>query len=287
MKRFISIMLTLLCLIFALSGCRDHASDPSSETTEHKTNGVLRIATSPDFAPMVFVDPTQRGQDQFVGFDIELAKFIAEELNMELEIMPMDFNACQLAVYAGTVDMSISGFVWSESREAQYNLSDTYLAGNSTDKQVLLTLAKHAERYTTADDFEGAIVGAQNTSLQQLLVSEQLPKAELDLFTNLDVAIKMLQAGDFDCVAVSGGSADAVLAAYPELAKTNFCFDLDDRYMGNAILLQKGNDKLTQQVNEILKKASQYYDEWYLQAKSTAGIQVSYDEHGNVVGNAG
>lgn len=287
MKKFIAFMLTVLLLGALVSGCVKQPGTSSTEPSGKTTNGVLRISTSPDFAPMVFVDPTRRGQDQFVGFDMELAKFIAAELNMELEIMPMDFNACQLAVYAGTVDMSISGYVWSESREAQYNLSDTYLAGNSTDQQVLLTLAKHAERYTTADDFEGAVVGAQNTSLQQLLVAEQLPKAELDLFTNLDVAIKMLQAGDFDCVAVSGGSADALLAAYPELARTNFCFELDERYMGNVILLQKGNEELTVQVNEILKKASQYYDEWYLQAKSTAGIQVSYDEHGNVVGNAG
>lgn len=283
MKKSIALILALIMLLPLLTSCADPEPRDDTNPTGGETNGVLRISTSPDFAPLVFVDPTKRGQEQFVGFDIMLSKFIAQELNMELEIMPMDFNACQLAVYAGTVDMSISGYVWSESRAAQYNLSDNYLAGNSTDRQVLLTLSGHAGRYAVPEDFEGAIVGAQNTSLQQILVTEQLPLAEIDLFTNLDVAVKMLLAGDLDCLAVSGGNADALLASNPQLSRTDFSFALDERYMGNVILLQKGNDELTDKVNAILEKASVYYDDWYQQASSTAGIQVTYDEHGNVV----
>lgn len=283
MKKIVALMLALILLLPILTSCADPEPREDTEQTGNGTNGVLRISTSPDFAPMVFVDPTKRGQDQFVGFDIALAKFIAQELNMELEIMPMDFNACQLAVYAGTVDMSISGYVWSEARAEQYNISDNYLAGNSTDHQVLLTLSGHAQRYATAADFEGAVVGAQNTSLQQILVTEQLPLAEIDLFSNLDVAVKMLLAGDLDCLAVSGGNADALLAANPQLSRTSFSFELDERYMGNVILLQKGNDELTARVNAILENASQYYDIWYQEAKSTAGIQVTYDENGNVI----
>lgn len=283
MKKIVALLLALTLLLPLLTGCADPEPQTDPEQTGTGTRGVLRISTSPDFAPLVFVDPTKRGQDQFVGFDITLAKFIAQELNMELEIMPMDFNACQLAVYAGTVDMSISGYVWSESRAEQYNLSDNYLAGNSTDQQVLLTLSGKAGRFATAEDFEGAIVGAQNTSLQQILVTEQLPMAEIDLFTNLDVAVKMLLAGDLDCLAVSGGNADALLASNPQLSRTQFSFALDERYMGNVILLQKGNDELTAQVNAILEKASAYYDQWYQEAKSTAGIHVTYDEHGNVI----
>lgn len=287
MKKIVSLLLAMILLLSMLSACRP--SDPQGESGPKATgtNGVLRVSTSPDFAPMVFVDPGKRGQEQFVGFDITLAKFIAKELNMELEIMPMDFNACQLAVYAGTVDMSIAGYVWSESRAELYNLSDSYLAGNSTDHQVLLTLEENQERFAHPSDFEGAIVGAQNTSLQQILVTEQLPLAELDLFTNLDIAVQMLLAGDLDCLAVSVGNADALLATHPQLGLARFSFTLDQRYMGNVILLQKGNDELTAQVNAILEKASVYFEEWYQQARTTAGIQVIYDENGNVVGTLG
>lgn len=282
MKKCIALILALVLIIGVLSGC--NRPEPASHTeTVPEKNGVLRISTSPDFAPMVFVDPTKSGQDQFVGFDITLAKFIAEELNMELEIMPMDFNSCQMAVYAGTVDMSISGYAWSAEREEKYNISDNYHAGNSADRQVLITLEENAENYSTAEGLAGALVGAQNASLQQLLVSEQLPDAELDLFTDLDLAVLMLLNGDFDCIAVSEGNAEAIIATHENVARSGFLFELDERHMGNVILLNKDNDELTEQVNRILEKASEYYDQWYEEAKSTAGIQVTYDSEGNVV----
>lgn len=36
------------------------------------------MALSPDFSPMEFVDSSKTGQEQYVGFDVSLAKFIAE-----------------------------------------------------------------------------------------------------------------------------------------------------------------------------------------------------------------
>ena len=282
MKKVIALILALVTTACMLCGCDQSAQGSASESAPEE-RGVLRISTSPDFAPMVFVDPTKSGQEQFVGFDITLAKFIADELNMDLEIMPMDFNSCQLAVYAGTVDMSISGYAWSAEREEKYNISDHYFAGNSADSQVLITLAEKGSDYATAEDLSGALVGAQSASLQQLLVSEQLPDAELDLFTDLDLAVLMLLNGDFDCIAVSEGNAEAIIAANENVVRTGFTFELDQQHMGNVILLQKGNDELTAQVNQILEKASEYYDQWYEEAKATAGIQVTYDGEGNVV----
>ena len=282
MKKIIALILTLAMAGCLFCGCDRPEPALHSESTPER-NGVLRISTSPDFAPMVFVDPTKSGQDQFVGFDITLAKFIAEELNMELEIMPMDFNSCQLAVYAGTVDMSISGYAWSAEREEKYNISDNYYAGNSADSQVLITLEENLERYSTAEGLAGALVGAQNASLQQLLVSEQLPDSELDLFTDLDLAVLMLLNGDFDCLAVSEGNAEAIIATHEHVVRSGFLFELDQRHMGNVILLNKDNDELTERINQILEKAAPYYDQWYAEAKSTAGIQVTYDADGNVV----
>ena len=124
---------------------------------------------------------------------------------------------------------------------------------------------------------------ADEQGLQQLLVSEQLPDADLHLFTDLDLAVLMLLNGDFDCIAVSEGNAEAIIATHDNVARSGFIFELDERHMGNVILLNKDNDELTEQVNQILQKASEYYDQWYEEAKSTAGIQVTYDSEGNVV----
>ena len=293
MKKIIAMPLALVLALGVLARCGSETAETtapaasgenaSAESTAPQTNGTLRVATSPDFAPMEFVDPTKSGQDQFVGFDITLAKFIASELNMELEIMPMDFNASQMAVYAGTVDLAISGFSWTTEREANYNISDYYHAGDNEDEQILITLAENGDKFSTLESLAGAKVGAQNASLQQDLVEEQLPDCELVLFTDLGTAVLQLQNGDFDCIAVAAGNGEAIIANNPSIAKSGFYFEVDEKYTGNVILLQKGNDELTDKVNEILAKASEHYDEWYEEAKSIAGIEVVYDEEGNAV----
>ena len=125
-------------------------------------------------------------------------KVVLNELNLELVIMPMSFDACQTAVYTGTVDMSISGYSWSETREQNYNLSSYYYAGENENEQVLITLASNGDKFATAEALAGAKVGAQNASLQQSLTVEQLPDNELILFTDLGTAVLQLKNGDFE-----------------------------------------------------------------------------------------
>ena len=48
----------------------------------------LTVAMSPDFPPMEFVDTAKKGQDQYVGFDVILANYLAKELGMNVEIKP-------------------------------------------------------------------------------------------------------------------------------------------------------------------------------------------------------
>lgn len=299
MKKIIALTLALVLALGMFAGCGSNSGETTAPNTNNTnapettgagtpettapavSGGVLKVATSPDFAPMEFIDPTKSGQEQFVGFDITLAKFIADQLNMELEIMPMDFNACQMAVYAGTVDLAISGFSWTEERAENYNISDYYHAGDNEDEQILITLAANADKYATVEGLKGAKVAAQNASLQQSLAEEQLPDSEIVLFTDLGTAVLQLQNGDFDCIAVAKGNGGAIIANNPGIIESGFNFVVDEKYTGNVVLLQKGNDELTEQVNEILAKASEHYEQWYEDAKSIAGIEVSYDENGN------
>ena len=256
---------------------------PAAPELKTVTPGKLTVAISPDFAPMEFVDPTKSGQDMFVGFDPTLAKFIAESMNLELVIMPMSFDACQTAVYAGTVDMSVSGFSWTEDREANYNISDYYHAGDNEDEQVLITLASNGDKYATKEGLAGAKIGAQNASLQQSLTTEQLPDNELVLFTDLGTAVLQLKNGDFDCIAVAKGNGDAIIAANPEVAFTGFNFVVDEKYTGNVILLQKGNDALTEATNNALAASKDLWEGWYEEAKGLSGIDQSYDDQGNAI----
>ena len=307
MKKLISLLLTVLMITGIFAGCGSteptattaapvateapatttapaETEAPATEapaTLKTVTPGVLTVAVSPDFAPMEFVDPTKEGQDMYVGFDITLSKFVAEYLGLELQIMPMSFDACQTAVYAGVVDASISGFSETPERAENYNLSDEYIAGDNESNHVLITLASNGDMYATAESVKGVKIGAQNASLQQGLVAEQLPEAQLIPFSDLGTAVLQLKSGDFACVAVADGNADAIISANPDIVKSGFVFDTEDE--GNVVLIQKGNDAMLEAINEALAACSDQWAGWYEEAKNTAGIDQSFDEFGNPI----
>ena len=276
MKKLFALILAIL-MVLSMAAC----GGKSKAATV--TPGVLTVAISPDFAPMEFVDPTKEGQDMFVGFDVTLSKFIADQLGLELVIMPMSFDACQTAVYAGTVDMSISGFSWTEERAENYNISDYYQAGDNEDEQCLITLASNGDKFSTLEGLAGAKIGAQNASLQQSLAMEQLPDNELILFTDLGTAVLQLKSGEFDCIAVAQGNGEAIVANNPEIALSGFNFVVDQKYTGNVILMQKGNDAMTELVNAALAASKDMWPSWYEDAKAMSGIDLSFDDEGNAI----
>lgn len=299
MKKMIALALTAVMTIGVFTGCSSSGSNGAGTgkalytvsgnfknvEIDTVTEGKLTVATSPDFAPMEFVDPTKTGQDMYMGFDVTLAQFIADSLGLELVIMPLDFDACQTAVYTGAVDMSISGFSWTAERAENANLSGYYYAGENESEQVLITLAENEGLYDTAEKLAGAKVAAQNASLQQSLVEEQLPDSKLELFTSLSTGVLQLKNGDFACIAVADGNADAIISNNPELIKSGFEFYVDPSETGNVILLQKGADELTDVVNQILEESESYWDSWYANAEELSGIGIeqSYDENGNAI----
>ena len=263
MKKVLALFLALL-LGMSLCAC-DNTEKP-----------VLRVAMSPDFPPMEFVDDSKTGPDRVVGFDVSLAEYLADGLGMELEIVPMSFEECQDRLENGDVDMAISGFSWLPQRAERFNLSITYHAGDNSANQVLLTKAENTAIFSSPDAFSGIMVGAQAASLQEWLVQQQLPGAFLLTYTDLDQGLSLLRDNTIQAMAVAEGNANAILATYPELAKAAFRFEVGQELTDNLILMPKGADELTRQVNELLSKAEAagYYPQWYAKALEQAGILI-------------
>ena len=282
MKKLISAAL-VLAMVLSFAGC----SSSKKET--------LKVATSPDFAPMEFVDSSKKGQESYVGFDITLAKYIAEGLGKELEIVPMSFDACQVAVEVGSVDMSISGFSWTAKRAENYNMSDYYYAGDNETEQTIVTTKANEGKFTSAADFSGKKIAAQTASLQLDLCKEQLSAdCEIVEVGDLTTAFLQLQNGDFDGIAVAVGQAKVFISNNAETtALSGFDFEVDPKSVGNVVLMPKGADELTAKVNEILAKAYNegLYEKWYADALELSGVEtaqeVSYDDDGNVASDSG
>ena len=282
MKKLISAAL-VLAMVLSFAGCNSSKKE------------TLKVATSPDFAPMEFVDSGKKGQESYVGFDITLAKYIAEGLGKELEIVPMSFDACQVAVEVGSVDMSISGFSWTAKRAENYNMSDYYYAGDNETEQTIVTTKANEGKFASAADFSGKKIAAQTASLQLDLCKEQLPAdCEIVEVGDLTTAFLQLQNGDFDGIAVAVGQAKVFISNNAETtALSGFDFEVDPKSVGNVVLMPKGADELTAKVNEILAKAYNegLYEKWYADALELSGVEtaqeVSYDDDGNVASDSG
>ena len=243
-------------------------TEPANALEKIKADGVLTVALSPDFSPMEFVDSSKTGQDQYVGFDITLAKYIAENLGVELVIEPMGFDASQTAVYTGSVPMSISGYSWTEDRAENYELSDYYYAGENETRQALLIKKENADKYTSPEDLAGQDVGAQNASLQMQLVTEQLTGANPVAIGDITVGVMELKSGNIEALAVAYGNAEMIVDANPDLVICTWEFDVKAEYSANVIMMQKGETELLDAVNAILAQAKEanLYDGWYKDA---------------------
>ena len=280
MKKVIVILLAA-ALLLSVVGCKK------------AENKKLTVAMSPDFAPMEFVDTSKTGQEQYVGFDVTLANFLADELGMELEIKPMSFDACMTAVQLGSVDMAISGFSWKPDRAENFLLSDYYIAGDNETQQSVITVKAKEGTMTAAESFSGLKVGAQAASLQEKLVQEALipAGAEMVTYKSIDDAVLALQTGKIDALAVAHGNGEAIISNNPDIAFTGYDFEVDPKYENNVILLNKNSTELLAKVNVALGKAlaANYYDGWYEDAKALAGIstaaEVSYNDDGTAPTN--
>lgn len=243
--------------------------DPNGHLAKIKAAGKISLGTAPDFAPWEFKDVSS-GKTEYVGSDIELAKYIAEKLGVELEIKPMEFSAIQQGLASGTVDMGISGFAYTEERANTLGLSDRYNM-NSKKGQGLLVPKDQAANYTKAEDFAGKKVAAQNASLQQTLVQEQLPSdVSVQLITAVTDGVMMLTTGKVDALAVSGDNGESLSKTYPDVVMAEFKFAYNSD--GNVVAVQKGDDELLTAINEIIAEVNEkgLYEQWKEEATALA-----------------
>ena len=273
MKKLFCAALAAAMLMATMSGCG------SSQNRLEKIleSGKLVLATSPDFAPLEFEDLSS-GEAQYVGSDIELAKYIAEKLGVELEISAMDFSAVQAAIPSGQADIAISGFAKTEERAQNMELSTPFNITEDGGQTVLVAKGQGAN-YTAAEDFSGLQIGAQNGSLQYNLVSSQLPEdVEIVPVGSLNDGVLMLETGKIDALASDLSNAELLLESHDGIETTDFMFEYDSE--GNVAAVKKGETELIEAVNEIIEEVNELglYDQWKDEATELAkslGLEVN------------
>ncbi|MFC4769067.1 transporter substrate-binding domain-containing protein [Effusibacillus consociatus] len=124
-------MLTTLALTAVLSlspaACGGGGKTGKQQAQGQKPAAKKKIvmATSADFPPYEFRDQS-KGQNEIVGFDIDIAKRIAGELGYELKIQDMKFNGLLPALQAGRADFAMAGITPTQDRKQNTDFSMVY-----------------------------------------------------------------------------------------------------------------------------------------------------------------
>ena len=274
MKKILALILAL-CMVFALCACgNEKTPDPtkSPDTTdtpatteptaapaeteepdvavaiETVTPGVLTVATSPDFAPYEFYALDESGTPTLAGFDMDLAKYIADYLGLELEVIPMDFDGTIMELAAGKVDLGMAGYSPDPDRADKMDFSTVYITGG----QSFVCLQSNKDQFTSLEDTNKSdyTIGAQVGSIQAGLAKENSPDADIIELAKVTDIIAELLTGKMDGAYIETMVAEAYAKNYPDL-----CVVLDVPYdaEGSVVGINKGNTALLEGVNTAIE----------------------------------
>lgn len=265
LKKVVSLMLSA-AFVCSMTACGSGKDDKNALESIQEAE-VLKVAVSPDFAPYEFVDPSKSGQDSYVGADIAMISYIADELGVKLEIVPMDFDACLAGVTQGKADCSINAYYPSEDRKKTVDFTDAYF---DDSKQVVIIKKENIDKYQSADDFAGETVAAQNGSAQASIVDEYLSDSNKQLITKVTDGVQMVKSGKAAGLVSQAVVAESIVAGDDSLAIATPTFVYDEAEL--VIAVDKGETELVEKMNEIIATINEekLYDQWLVEAQELA-----------------
>ncbi|MFI3793923.1 transporter substrate-binding domain-containing protein [Enterococcus hirae] len=251
MKKFFG-MLTVLFALATLGACGSSNTTAQGQEKDQlvaiKKSGVLKVATSADYAPFEFHTMVD-GKDKIVGSDIDLAKAIAKELGVKAEVSDMNFNTVLASLKEGKADLAISAISATDERKQQFDFTDNYY----NPPQVVIINKKNKEIYRNANDLKDKNVGAQKGSIQEELVKTQLKGAKLVTIDKVPNMIVEVNQGSLAATVVEKTIAESYIAQNPDLMIADISLEPapDEAF---AIALPKESSQLQKELNQIIKK---------------------------------
>lgn len=214
------------------------AAETEAAETE-AAGGVLVMATNAEFPPYEYHDG-----GEIVGIDAEIAKAIAGELGMELEIEDIAFDSIIPEITSGKADMGLAGMTVTEDRKQSVDFSDTYAKASQK------VIVKEDSEIASPDDLAGKIVGVQLGTTGDIYVSDlEADGTTVERYNKGFEAVQALSQGKIDAVVIDGEPAKTFVAQTEGLKILEESFT-DEEY---AIAVKKGNTELLDKINGALK----------------------------------
>lgn len=266
-KKVLIFMLSAM-LVFMMAGCQSkNAGSSSSQKKELssidkiKQAGKIVVGTESTFPPFESIDP--KDGKTVIGFDMDIAKAVADKLGVKLEIKDMEFKGLLGALPTGMIDFVAAGVNITDERKAQADFSEAYYKGGQ-----VLVVSENNNSINSAADMKGKNIGAQlgTTSEKAAQTINGINYKALDKVDQLMLQVKN---GSLDGVVVD----DTVGVQYSKSLgglKIIKVPELNSGDNGMGIAVKKGNTELLKVINDTineLKSNGQYdklIDKWGL-----------------------
>lgn len=267
MRKRLLLLVTILVLVpIVLVGCGGDAKVDGGEVqggTNGNENNTFKVGLEAGYAPFNWtqLDDSNGGvkiednAEYAGGYDVEIAKRIAEGLGKELVIVKTEWDGLLPALTSGTIDAIIAGMSPTEERLESIDFSDVYYTSD------LVMVVRKGSKYESAksiQDFSGAKITGQLNTFHYTVIDQ------------IDGVIKETAMSDFPAmrVALQSGIIDGYVSERPEgvsatSANDNFMMiEFQDGFVTSpddtaiAVGVKKGSD-LTEKINEILSTISE------------------------------
>ena len=254
-KNFIKVFAVLmsLAMVFSMTACGGDENTSNGEMGETmakiKEEGKIVMGVNATYAPFEF-HKTIDGEDQIVGFDVELGKAIAEELGVELEIVDMSFDGLLPALSTGKVDF-LPGLAYSEERAENASFTNPY----HKSVQVVLTRADN-DAIKEDSDLSGMTIGILKGAVQEKTFPARYPKAETYILGKIPDLIAALKSGKVDGVVLDYVVGTLYEMNNDDLKLSPIQYELtDEEDTGSCVLVRKeGNEDLIEVINTVLDR---------------------------------
>lgn len=255
MKKITALILSLV-LMFSLTAC-------GGKDTANNDEKVLRVAMECGYAPYNWTQSTDANgavqiadsKDYAYGYDVMMAKKIADELGYELQIVKLDWESLIPAVQSGDVDCVIAGQSITSERLEEVDFTEPYYYAS------IVTLTKQDSPYAAAKGVQDLANGTCTSQLNTVwydVCLPQIPGANIQTAQESAPAMLVaLESGAVDYVVTDMPTAMAACAAYDDMVLLDFSdsddnFQVSDEEINIGISLKKGNTELKDAIDGVL-----------------------------------
>lgn len=213
---------------------------PFNWTQGDDSNGAVKISGNAEYAG---------------GYDVEIAKRIAEDMGKELEIVKTEWDGLVPALTSGKIDAIIAGMSPTAERKETIDFSDHYY---TSELVMVVKKGGEYENATKLADFEGAKITAQLNTFHYTVIDQiegVSKETAMESFPSMRVA---LESGMIDGYVSERPEAVSASAANENFAMVEFedGFETSEDDTAVAVGLQKGSD-LAEAINETLAGISE------------------------------